>query len=518
MIAVRTSLLLLILVLGLAGSAQEKKKDEASGKTSDLSKVFLSEEEKPFKYIPVDPGLWEEVEKELKLGNTLALIYKGANQEADFGSSSAEGAEGRLMIARALMLKEFYYGAFHILGKLAKERIGTKIGSQAMQWLGEITQLSLYPKKELETLMVTNEFSDLHPSIQSFVGYHQAFYYERMGFPKWADRAYSEIKKESYWDYLLKYWKAVSAVARGKIEPAKEQFRVLKEDERLPLRLREQAALQYSRLLFEEGFFEASFGIYSALRTLPLREQGRIQLERAWTQYYLKNYSKALGILTALKAPYFQTSFTPEQMILEMIIYKELCYYEAVEETAKRFRKIYNKSLAQIRARKPLKNDLQLFYMAALNKDIQDEANLIYQLREEHKKLKGYNWSSYAFYDPLIEAYQRMDKTLQLRMDMKLEEQARVVANELLDAEEQVAFLEYTARLDALRIVRRGEEREYKSEKISYFKFDRVFWPVNNEFWTDESGDYTVLVSSRCGRSSTNNQKKSEKDLEREFK
>lgn len=505
----------LFLTTVLVSAAEDKK--EPIGKTSDLSKVFLSEEEKPFEYVPVDPGLWEEVQKELDLGNTLALVYKGANQAGDFGTSSAEGAEGYMMIGRALMLKELYFGAFYIFSKLAKERIGTKVGSQSLLWLSEITQKSLYPKKELETLMTTTEFSDLHPSIMNFVSYHQALYYSVMGFPKWADRSYSQIQKDSYWDHLLKYWKAISATARGKIEAAKEQFRLIKENESLPLPFREKAALQYSRLIFEEGHFETSYEIYSALRTLPLREQGRIQLERAWTQYYLKNYSKALGILTALKSPYFQSSFTPEQMILEMIIYKELCYYEAVEDVAKKFRKRFAQAFRQIESRKPLKEVPELFNLAAMDKEIQDSANFIHQLRQEYKTLKGFNWDNFAFYKPLVEAYERMDKTLQLRLDFHLEEKARHAANELLDAEEQVAFLEYTAKLDALRIVRRGEERSYKSEQISYFKFDQVYWPVNDEFWTDESGDYTVLVSSRCGLSSTT-PSPTEKDLEREFR
>ena len=126
--------------------------------------------------------------------------------------------------------------------------------------------------------------------------------------------------------------------------------------------------------------------------------------------------------------------------------------------------------------------------------------------------LAEYNWGAFSFHQVILEEYQRMDKILQSRIDLELEEKARYAANELLDAEEQVLFLEYTSRLDELRI-RRGDDRIYKAEDISYVTFEKIYWPVDGEFWWDEMPDYKMLISSRCGDMTSPDDDKLERDF-----
>lgn len=50
-------------------------------------------------------------------------------------------------------------------------------------------------------------------------------------------------------------------------------------------------------------------------------------IERAWSNYYLKNYNKALGLISTLKFPLLKRYELPESYYLEALIYFELCYF-----------------------------------------------------------------------------------------------------------------------------------------------------------------------------------------------
>ena len=71
-------------------------------------------------------------------------------------------------------------------------------------------------------------------------------------------------------------------------------------------------------------------------------------------------------------------------------------------------------------------------------------------------------------------------------------------ANELLDIEEQISFIEYISRLDALKILEEKQEDFYRPERISHVKFNKIYWPWTGEFWIDEVDKYQTLISSRC--------------------
>ncbi|MCC7403803.1 MAG: hypothetical protein IT288_05330 [Bdellovibrionales bacterium] len=491
----------------------DKPEDEkAAGKTVDLSEAFKDEEEKPYTYQPADPIFWAKIMSQLSDKNQVAVVIEAAKQEDSMGSSTPEGGEAQLAMAIGLMEKRLYFAAFHILTNLVQDRIGTSVGEGALYHLSRLTQDSFFDEQALIQLLSRNEFSTLHPEVESFVSYYKGIELLQLGFTEWAKVHLDRIKKDSYWDYLYKYWTAVGELVRNRPENATKLFQNLLEVPNLHPKLFEKVALQYARLVFEQGDFITASAIYNNLGLTGVREIGRINLERAWVLYYMKDYAKAMGVLTSLQSPYFEPSLTYERHILEMIIYRELCHYKAVESVAQRFRFDFNDSLKTIRKRNPLRHEKKLFNMAVLDLDVQNTANLIEQMRREKQMLAEYNWGQFSFYKIILDEYSRMDNILQARVDIELEEKARYAANELLDAEEQVLFLEYTSRLDELR-VRRGDDRTYKAEDISYLTFEKIYWPADGEFWWDEMPDYKMLISSRCGDMTSPD----EDQLEKEF-
>ncbi|MBK8204868.1 MAG: hypothetical protein IPK68_22020 [Bdellovibrionales bacterium] len=142
---------------------------------------------------------------------------------------------------------------------------------------------------------------------------------------------------------------------------------------------------------------------------------------------------------------------------------------------------------------------------------IQDPANLVDQVRRELAMIKesaGINSLSLNLFSK--NTHESIVFSGSHRY--QLEEKTRNYANELLDAEEQILFLEYTSRLDELR-VRRGDDSTYRAQDISYITFEKIYWPADGEFWWDEMPDYLMKISSRCGEQSTPDDHKVEKEF-----
>lgn len=468
------------------------------GLSKDPGEVFVQNPEKPWSYRPLNPEFWSEITTLLKEKKWGEVIASGARHAARARAASADQAEGELALAMGLRAQGLFYGAFVVLAEIAERHGALRVGEAALNELSTLALERNYDQETLETLLTSKEFGPLHPEVQSFVSYFRYIYNLKFGFAKWANQEKALISANSPWAAELSYWGAIGDVARNQAEKAEPQFQSLMEAPHASARIKQFSTLQVARLLFERGQFQAAHDLYMKLGDFGVREKGRVLLEIAWTKYYLKDYDKALGLLVALRAPYFLSSLAPERFVLETLMYRDLCHYQSAQESVARFRQNFHSSLLSIRRRLPLKENPILFNMALMDRDVQERANLIDQLRREREELKQIKGRGLKFYRPLLENYARRDRALQKELDILLEPRARSMAEVVLDADEQMQFLDYTSKIDALRIVQEGEDRAYQSQKISFLTFDSIFWPVDNEFWRDEFDDFKVLVSSRC--------------------
>ena len=223
-----------------------------------------------------------------------------------------------------------------------------------------------------------------------------------------------------------------------------------------------------------------------------------ILLERAWTKYYQKEYGKALGLLVALEAPYFDSSRTPEPYILKMLMYKELCYYDSALSVVGEFNKHFGPSIQAIRKRSELRRDQVLVNLSVLDQSIEKWVNFLQLLKDEKKNLENYNWEHYTFLKNSKRTYDFEMNRVRNQLDWILKDKVRKSADNLLDWEEQLTFLDYQTRLDSLRVIKPKSEVPYRSEVISHSKFDKAYWTNQGEIWFDELEDYKVFVESQC--------------------
>lgn len=458
-------------------------------------------------YRAIDPEFWKSVLQEIEDRDFEAVAQLSLRQIRESGSNakgltvndSSTQAEGRLALAIAMMGQDLNYSTFVLLSSLLREQLNSEIGEQALSLLSVLVTQKDDPfdPDDLEKLIVSLDFGPLPPLLASFVGFHKAIFNLRYGYKKWARQEQKKILKGSFWDYQWKYFFSLAKVASGKIESAHKELAELNNQSQLPLKIQTQVQRQLARIFFEQKKYVQSDELLDRL-ILPLREKGRALLERSWAKYYVKDYSTALGLLEVLRAPMFDFSLTPERYLLEMLIYRDLCYYDEVQRAADEFKFRFNGALRAIRGRENLLNNSLLVQMALLDGRYQTLANFIGQLRIEKLEFNRKNYSSLPELKDIYLSYSRKDLEVRQRLEASLLEPVRTVANELLEAEQDISFLEYASKLDALRIVRRDENRRYSSDKISYVIFDKVYWVVDKEFWPDEIDSYKVLITSRC--------------------
>lgn len=486
-------------------SASSKAKSQSiskedSGKSTALP--FLDKMEKPYEYEPIDPDYWSGVEDKLKDENYSKVIEGGLELGEDYGSDSDDALEGLLAVGIALRELKLYFASTLVLKDVALKRISSELAQKALYELSLIDQDSyLDPLDMVDDFLNSNEFGTLHPDVQSFVSYYVSMSDLINGFRDWSKIEASQVKHESYWNFKTQYLKGLNEITQGKLDEAESRLTKITQNEKASERLKKRANLQIARISFEKKNFIKAADIYKELKDFPAREKGRILLERAWSNYYLKNYSESLGILQGLKAPVYMVSVSPERYVLEMIIYKQLCYFEKVSEVAKEYYDVFGKAIKDIKKRKDLKKDTVISQYVMSNMRVQEQANFINQLRDELAVVHDLNLKGYKYFKDIEDRYKNKDQEIQKRLYLQLDQLYPAAAEDILDSEEQVKFLDYTAKLDALRIVRKGEERNYQSQKISYVKFDKVYWPVEEEYWIDELDDYQVLIKSQCDQS-----------------
>lgn len=452
----------------------------------------------PWIYRPADTEFWQLIEGAVKDNNFGVLLSASEAQLSHVKKDSLEAAEANLAQAMGLNQMGLSFAATKILTQIITSKQGTVVAQRALKEVESI--LTKFPVDEealfAEIIYDQDEAVGDGPN-QDFFAYQNGLYNQLKGFDIWSEESFKKITVGSFWDYKLKYLTALNEVKKGQVDSALEKFASLSSQAAVPQTLRTEATHQYARLVFEKGDFAQAYRIFKSVELNP-RERGLILLERAWSKYYQKDYAKALGLLVALEAPIFDTARSPEVYILKMLIYKELCYYEAAFAVRNEFNARFSKSIEAIKRRRDLKRDQMLVNLSALDPKVGRSVTFLNQIKQERLRLASepvVNLSAAKF---LKRAYDIKIRELYERLDFILKDKVRETADQLLDWQEQISFLDYQARVDSLRVTRPTGEVDYRSDAIPHMAFDKIYWVFAGEFWLDELESLKVQVDSRC--------------------
>lgn len=243
-------------------------------------------------------------------------------------------------------------------------------------------------------------------------------------------------------------------------------------------------------------------------------------IDRAWSYYHLKDYTRALGTLLSFKLDILKKFYGPEVQYLRSLIYYELCYYARSEGIISNFENgmwsSYNDLVTLIR------QSARLPY-SELEKKLSDKKyeyiNLyIQQLKRSHKYRKHWIYSrsivrelkllsqhkDKAFFRDIYNFLQDYQKVIAYTRDNALREKIYEYVKEVRVNQKRLAKLKLNINLKKRQLVRAKNELQFDKEVISKSissikdSKNKYVWEFKGGFWIDEMGDYAVAVENKC--------------------
>lgn len=455
---------------------------------------------KGWKYLPQDEGFWEkvqELQKSGKSGEAFEFLFDHISSKTDI--SKAAGAELYLALADSLQSASLSQASFNIYLQILKLHPGSAMAQKALSEIDKLVPSGSYDEEELARVINQAAFLDVPEGVESMMFFYTAMDDMKKGLYRWSEKGTNKISDEGYWGYRFRYLKALELYRRGQIGAAEKELKLLLEKKDLPASLIWRIQLQRARIFVELRDFEMAEKAYTAV-DFPPRLFGRVLLERAWVKYYQRDFASALGLLESLKAPAFRIFSDPEQTILAMLIYREICYYPEVVRLSLEFRKLYQLTYDLIKKGKPFSDSPALMWMTLQKPIFRDAADVVDAIQKEkqnaHKVLSAFLKKPGAAF--LMKAYDDNEQEMRGRIEHAMQGDLRKKADDFLTSWDQVKLLEYISKLDEYRIKQVFESRSYEAPKADTRTFDVLYWPVMGEYWSEEFKNYRVILSDRC--------------------
>lgn len=479
---------------------------------SFLSLIFLSGALKAqtwtaienWKYIPLDDAYWNQYENISEKKITSATLDFTFEKAKDKDINVLDDAEYYISLADSLVASGYRQAGFNIYFAIVKRHPGTFLSQKSLVGISSLiasdeTLTDEYDEEELSRLINQAAFKDVPESVLGLVSYYSTVDDFSRKLNKWAQLTLKNLKKEHYWTDRIQYYYAIQLYAQNKIDQAELELKNLAEKPQLSAKLKWRVQLQRARIYFEQKKFSLAEEIYKNYK-FPPRIFGKVLLERAWTQFYLKEYSTALGLLESLKAPTFNFASDPEQYILAMVIYRELCHYPKVVKLAEEFQNKFKSTYNLIVSNKPLKDNLVLVWQTIFKPGYREPSDVIDSIFKERELLsKVISQKDTSVAAQLIYGqYQSRKVDLEKRLERFMKKDISDQANQFLGTWDQIKLAEYISKLDEFRIKPMFENRRYVANTEELKSFNKLFWPVTGEYWRDEFENYQVILSDRC--------------------
>jgi hypothetical protein len=405
--------------------------------------------------------------------------------------------ELRLLAAEALAKEGNTLAAQEVYMDVATRAIGTSQGTWALYGLDNLAQQIEIDDSAIEEMAYEFDANPEGSSERAMLAWYRAKALLRRGYEEWAMKELEKVGAESRWHSDRLFERATDLLADGKVDQAEALYEDILKRTNVRNSTKQFAELNRARLIFEKGDYEDTLKIVRSL-DLPIRERARAMLEMAWARYYLKEYGKALGILTVIDSAFFEPLRSPETDLLRMVIDRDLCRYDLIKTEAASFRERYKKPFRQIEGRLNLEDDPQLKQMALQGRFLQRRATLIHRYRTERKTIYDEDLKiAPGLRDFLLKSLLMRERKTESEIARTLPKELDRAASELIEWRDQVSFLEYEASIRPLTSSP-TDDVDYRPEAASKTRFEKLYWPVVNEAWWDELDNYEVLIRARC--------------------
>ncbi len=527
-------LLLTSLVLPASAALAKKKKDhnakdyqpEAAPTGDQPSKVL----ERAFKLYDGEDFYSSSIE--------LNKVVEGESGDTEPNKQKAE-----FWMGKALYNMKFYSASLSYFDRIVQKGPSHAYYNATLKWLASLSRQLPDSTGILEKIGKYNRAELDQPALEKVrdeLYFLLGKYYYQKGSFKEAVELFGTVPSSSEFYVQAKLFEGATHVREYQAKPAVEAFKeVLRASVDNPdpkIRPFEDLAnLSLARTFYSTGQFEQAAKFFDRVSS-DSYDWANSLFESSWANFMLKQkgYSKALGNIHTIQAPFFEDTIKPESVAeglsVKATIYFYNCLYDRAQEAIDEFNAIYPQVFVELKKLVAAHTDNGDLYDVAVKirkgtsglpeqveraaRGVLGDMSLIkrFQYVEElDRELKQHDKADAAWKSTNIAQTVFADLTLQRSLavneagDLARRRVIRLT-DELAQLIKRVIKIEYEilqGQKGALETEIIQEQQIIQGPNAKRAEEIRVddehhMWPFTGEYWRDELGYYRVRIGNKC--------------------
>ncbi|HEY7372747.1 MAG TPA: hypothetical protein VIF57_11345 [Polyangia bacterium] len=466
--------------------------------------------------------------------------------EGESGDSEPNKQKAEFWMGKALYNMKYYSASLSYFDRIVQKGSGHAYYNATLKWLaslsrqlpdstGILEKIGKYNRAELDQPALEKVRDELYFLLGKFN-------YQKGNF-KQAVELFSTVPPTSEFYVQAKLFEGATHVREYQAKPAVEAFKeVLRTaadstDPRIKP-FEDLANLSLARTFYSTGQYELATKYFDRV-SQESYDWANSLFESSWANFMLKQrgYSKALGNIHTIQAPFFENYIKPESigegLTVKATIYFYNCLFDRAQEAIDEFNAVYPTVFTELKKLiAGTTENSQLFDLAVkirketsgLPEQVERAARGVlgdlsllkrFQYVEElDKELKAYDKADAAWRSTSIAQTVFADLTLQRSLAVNeagdlARRRIKRLTEELSQLIKRVIKIEFE--------ILQGEKGELEHEVIE--ERDRtsgagtnhpveeiraddehVIWPFVGEYWRDELGYYRVKIKNKCQR------------------
>ena len=538
-----------------------KTESRATATTAGDQPRAVSLEEEPAGNGPVTAGRMTE---EAALGERLvgaerwreaAAVLKRV-VDGDTGDDEGNRQIAQYHLAIALYRSHFYQASYRIFSEIADRPSHLRF-DETLLWLAKLAAQLPEPADVIGRVgkyrsdSIERFDNPQQRDVFSRLNYLLGRYKNRSGAHDEAIHLFEKVDRSSKHYVEAQFWSGLSSVELRRSVPALRSFKRMEEalDEDPGIedagRLRDLAYLSIARTYYSAWIRldkdgrsltspKLTAGVKYWDRVGPWSEHWLDALfEKSWAYFWAGDYSRALGAIHTVQAPYFPDAFYPEAEVLKGIIAFTACQYEdaitivdgihtkyypirrELEATLDRFRGAANDPqlftfLNEVRGGKAGLSPMMRPVIEGALSDRRLLRNIAY-VRDIDEERARFEQAPAAFRgspiggdiaEALSLARERAVRDAGALTRRRIRRRLEELKGNLTDAIKLHLDILNAQRdlLDAPITNAQRMKREALTYGVVQPDSKHVVWPFDGEYWRDELGSYRAVVVSKCAR------------------
>jgi tetratricopeptide (TPR) repeat protein len=359
------------------------------------------------------------------------------------------------------------------------------------------------------------------------------YHYEARNFDI-AEGLFASVPKTSKFYVKAQFFKGMVHVQRNEGAAAGEAFKeILRVTEAAggskdaeTAKFEELAILSLARVFYATGQYKLAIKYWDKIDSDSIYWLDSL-FEESWAHFQTDDYSRALGNIHTLNAPYFEREFYPESLILKALIEFVNCRYSRARATIKSFEDAHKPLRDEMKAFLDKYSDPTEFYgffskfrtgkvklsptiekmltIALSDKALERSVVYVEELDNELKVITANEkrWKDSPLYDSMLEELTVATSLAKGEVGAKIKARFAAVGDDLGRLIKDAIRIRIETASAEAGVLEAGLKTELVSGKKKtkvVVDDEHVLWPFDGEYWKDELGYYRSEILSACAK------------------